>query len=232
MDTWSEFQPYILQLEQEGLATRTYRRLDAQRQEAVLHAILDEAAERGPAAVNIQNVARRAGVSVGSLYQYFGDRERMLSFAVELCVRYMVGVFQMGAPYLAEMPLRDGLSAYLSYGIEWSRTQASLVRFFARAASAGDPELAERLVIPVSQAMRAMIAALLQAAVQRGEARPDLDLERASRLVHALMIAAGDAQLLPYLNHYFQVIGSQDTPEAVTAAAVEFILRGIGSDEI
>ena len=54
---WSEFQPYILQLEQEGLVTRTFRRLDPQRQQAILNAILDEAAERGPAALNIKLVA-------------------------------------------------------------------------------------------------------------------------------------------------------------------------------
>jgi AcrR family transcriptional regulator len=232
MNNWDEFQTYILQLEQEGLATRTYRRLDPERQEAVLHAILDEATERGPAGTNIQNVARRAGVSVGSLYQYFGDRERMLSFAVELCVRYMVGVFEMGAPYLAEMPLREALTAYLSYGVEWSRTQSSLVRFFARAAYVGDADLAERLVTPVAEAMRAMVAAMLAAAVQRGEARPDLDIERAARTTHALLIVAGDSQLLPYLNHYFRVVGAQETPEAVTAAVVDMILHGIAKETL
>jgi AcrR family transcriptional regulator len=215
-------------MEQEGLVTRTYRRLDPERQEAVLHAILDEAAERGPAATNVQNVARRAGVSVGSLYQYFGDRGHMLAFAVELCARYMVGVFRMGTPYLAEMPLREALEAYLSYGLEWSRTQSSLVRFFARAAYAGEPELAARLVAPVAEAMRRMIAAMLAAGAERGEVRPDVDLDRAARLVHALMIAAGDSQLLPYLNDYFQVVAPGETPETITAAVVDLILCGVG----
>jgi len=232
MNTWNEFQAYILPLEQEGLATRTYRRLDPERQEAVLHAILDEAAERGPADANIQNVARRAGVSVGSLYQYFGDRERMLAFAVELCRRYMVGVFEMGAPYMAEMPLREALTAYLSYGIEWSHTQASIVRLFARAAYVGDEELVTRLVTPVAEAMRAMIAAVLAAAVRRGEARPDIDVERTARLMHALLVAAGDSQLLPYLNHYFQVAGPRDTMDEITAATVDFILHGIAAEDL
>jgi len=230
METWNDFQTYILQLEQEGLVTRTYRRLDPGRQEAVLHAILDEATERGPANASIQNVARRAGVSVGSLYQYFGDRERMMAFAVEVCVRYMVGVFKMSAAYLAEMPLREALTAYLSYGVEWSRTQSSLIRFFARAAYVGDNELTERMVTPVAEAMRSAIVALLGAAVQRGEARADFDVERTGRLVHALLIAAGDSQLLPYLNHYFQVVDPHESTDAVTAATVDLILNGIACE--
>ncbi len=86
-DDWTQFPSYIIQAEQQGQVTRTFRRLDPARQQAVIQAILDEAALRGPAALNVKQVARRAGVSVGSLYQYFGDRDSMLNFAVDLCVR-------------------------------------------------------------------------------------------------------------------------------------------------
>ena len=82
-----------MQFEQEGLVTRTFRRLDPERQQAVVHAILEEAGEKGPTAINIKEVARRADVSVGSLYQYFGNRDGLLDFAVALCVRYMVDMF-------------------------------------------------------------------------------------------------------------------------------------------
>src|SRR3989304_4680797 len=72
---WTNFQPYISQLEQEGKVTRTFRRLDPDRQEAVFNAILEEAAEKGPASLNVKEIARRAGGSVGSLYQYFPNRD-------------------------------------------------------------------------------------------------------------------------------------------------------------
>ena len=50
---WTNFQPYISQLEQEGFVTRTFRRLDSERQEAIFNAILEEAIEKGPASLNI-----------------------------------------------------------------------------------------------------------------------------------------------------------------------------------
>jgi len=226
---WTNFQPYLLQLEQEGKLTRTFRRLDPQRQQAVLNAILDEAAEKGPAALNIKEVARRARVSVGSLYQYFPSRDGLLDFAIELCVRFSSGIFQEYRPVLAAMPLEEALNAYLLGALEWGRTAAGLVRFFGRAAYQGDPVLAERVVRPVATQMRETVQEMLAQAAQRGEIRPDVDGEAAARLVNALFIAIGDSQLLPYLNTYFQVSDESLSPERVNTALVKFILRGIGA---
>ena len=227
---WTNFQPYILQLEKEGKVTRTFRRLDPERQKAVLNAILDEAAERGPASLNIKEIARRGNVSVGSLYQYFPDREGLLDFAIELCVRYSTGIFQEYRPVLAAMPLKEALNAYMLGGLEWGQTTTGLVRFFGRAAYQGDPELTERLVRPIATVMRETMQEILAQAVARGEIRPDVDVEAATRIVNALTIGIGDSQLLPYLNIYLQVSDESMPAERVLGALSEFILRGIGVD--
>jgi len=224
---WSQLHAHILQLEGQGLVTRTFRRLDSPRQQAVLQAILDEAAEKGPADINIKEVARRAGISVGSLYQYFGSRENLLAFAVELSVRMMTDLFAMSRPFLLEMPLREALTAYLTYGLEWSQSQPGFIHFFGRAAYQGDPQMAEKVVRPVAQAMRQVMQDMLSAAAQRGELRPDLDVEAAARVVNVLAIAAGDSQLLPYLNNYFQVTDESMPVERVVNALVDLVMNGI-----
>src|SRR5512136_2512922 len=111
---WANIYTHILQLEQEGRVTRTFRRLDPERQQAVITAILDEADEKGPAAINIKRVAERAGVSIGSLYQYFNNRDGLLAFAVELSVRLVRDAFNQYRAVLAAMPLREALAAYLA----------------------------------------------------------------------------------------------------------------------
>jgi AcrR family transcriptional regulator len=221
--------PYILQLEQEGRVTRTFRRLDPQRQQAVLFAILDEAAARGPAALSIKEVARRAGVSVGSLYQYFNDRDTMLDFAVRLTVHYVNDLFDQYRPFLVEMPLQEALSAYLAGGIAWSREQAGLLGLFARAAYHGDPQLSEKLVRPIAAVLRQTVQEILEAAQARGELRPDLDLEATARLINLLTIGLGDSQLLPYLDHYFQVGTPGISFERLLAAMLALVNHGVGS---
>jgi TetR/AcrR family transcriptional regulator len=228
---WPQLQAHILELEKQGLVTRTFRRLDPARQQAVIQAILDEAAEKSPTALNIKQVAERAGVAIGSLYQYFGNRDNLLAFAVELCVHQMTDLFAMSRPYLLEMPLREALTAYLTYGIEWSQTQQGFIQFFGRAAYQGDPGLAEKVVEPVATAMRETMEDMLKAALQRGEIDPDLDMEAAARVVNGLTIVVGDSQLLPYLNHYFQITDETISIERIVESMVDLIMNGIAKRE-
>jgi AcrR family transcriptional regulator len=224
---WTNFQPYISQLEQERKVTRTFRRLDPDRQEAILNAILEEAAEKGPASLNVKEIARRAGVSVGSLYQYFPNRDGLLDFAVELCTRSTIAIFQEYKPMLAAMPLREAMNAYLMGGLEWGKTATGLVRFFGRAAYQGDPDLAERVVRPIATVMRETMEEILTQAQVRGEIRRELDIDSVARVINGLMIVFGDSQLLPYLNTYFQISDETVTPERVSDALLEFIQHGI-----
>ena len=226
---WPQLQTHILALEQQGLVTRTFRRLDPARQQVVIQAIVDEAAEKSPTALNIKQVAERAGVAVGSLYQYFGNRDNLLAFAVELCVHQMTDLFALSRPYLMEMPLREALTAYLTYGIEWSQTQQGFIQFFGRAAYQGDPEMADKVVRPVAQAMREVLQEILTSAARRGELRPEIDVEAASRVVNALTIAVADSQLLPYLNNYFQVTDEAVSLERVIPALVNLVMNGIAA---
>ncbi len=227
IDDYTDISRLILDLEREGRVTRTFRRLDSERQQAVIRAIFDEGVASGPEALNIKSVAERAGVSIGSLYQYFGSREGLLDFAIELVVRVMQTGFEQYRPYLAALPLREALAAYGAGGVEWAGESAGFVRFFARAAYGGDPDLAERVVRPIAETLLAMIGDILAAAQTRGEVRADIDLAATTRVIHALTLALYDPLLLPYLNVYFQIGGAGVPPERTIAAAMEMVLHGI-----
>ncbi len=227
LSDWLQYHTYILELEKEGKVTRTFRRLDLERQQAILNAVLAEANAKGPASLNIKEIARRAGVSVGSLYQYFPNRDGLLDFTVTLFVRYLTDLFEMSRPFLREMPLREALKAYLQVGVEWGQTEADLIRFFGRAAYQGDHDLGECIVRPIATLMRDIIREMLATAAARGEIRPEVDVEAAARVVNLMMIAMGDSQLLPYLNVYFQVTDESMPLQRVTDGLVEMILRGI-----
>jgi AcrR family transcriptional regulator len=225
---WSQIHTHILQLEQEGLVTRTFRRLDPERQEAVLSAILAEAIEKGPTSLNIKQVAARAEVSVGSLYQYFGSRDGLMAFTVALCGRYIQDTFAQYRDLLVAMPIRDGLAAYLQGGVYWGETQKALMQFFVRAAYHGESELQASIVRPLATQMRQLVTEMLAAAKTRGELRPDLDVDANARIINTLLIALGDAQLLPYLNVYYQIYDEENSLEQVVAVVLSIIVEGVG----
>jgi TetR/AcrR family transcriptional regulator len=224
---WTQIHACILKLERAGVVTRTFRRLDPERQQAIVYAILDEAIEKGPASINIKKVAERAGVAIGSLYQYFGNRDGLMGFTTQLCVQLLTESFLAYKPILLSMPLREGLCAYLAGGIEWGSMMQGLVQFFGKAAYEGTPELSEKVVRPVAVAMREMTHEILLAAQARGELRPGVDIDATARAINAWVIPVADSQLLPYLNLYFQTSDENISFQRTLDAFLDILEHGL-----
>ncbi|MEA5079040.1 MAG: TetR/AcrR family transcriptional regulator [Anaerolineaceae bacterium] len=228
-ESWAILTQRILQLEQAGLVKRTFRRLDPQRQIAIVDAILYEAGEKGIKTIGISEVAARAGVAVGSMYQYFPNRQGMIDFAIDLSVHYLIDAVELYRQYLDSYSLYDGLLAFVNAGVEMSRTQQGMLRFYGRAAYQGDPELSERVVKPVADCFYSLVRDLLEKARARGEIRADVDIEAITRLINTLLIISGDCQLFPYLNTYMNLLSPEISPDRINLAMVSMLQAGIGA---
>jgi AcrR family transcriptional regulator len=110
----------LTEFEAGGLVTSTFVRLDETRRDKVLEALFEASSKIGPERINIKEVAKLAGIPIGSLYQYFGDRESLARFATLLISKKLSGDLELFIPYLEALPLREALTLYLKNGIEWS----------------------------------------------------------------------------------------------------------------
>lgn len=220
----------------EGLATATFLRLDPVRRRAILGAVLAEAQNRGPGEINIKELAARAGVPVGSLYQYFPHREALLRAAAWLVSSRLAAQLEAAGPALAALPLAEALGTYLLSGLEWSRQEAGFLRFFAQAVyrdalDSPGPALRRDLVEPIARALLGLVRGILEAARDRGELRPGLDADAASRIVHTVLCASGDAVLLPGLNDYYRLYGPGEDPASRVGAVVDLLVAGLARKE-
>ncbi|MDQ7992646.1 MAG: TetR family transcriptional regulator [Propionicimonas sp.] len=217
----------VVRLEERGLVTATFRRLAPDRQQAVVLAILDEAFGRGPSRLRLKEAAQAAGVAVGSLYQYFGNRQGVIDFTVSFAAGLLADELRGYVPSLVELPLADGLRAWVGGGLEWSSDHSAVMRFFARAAYEGDAALEQTLVAPIAQAMLEAVTAMLQEAQRRGEVRADVDLPVAASVVHAALSATADAVLLDHLGTY--LLPARPAVEAgrTLEATVDLLCRGL-----
>jgi AcrR family transcriptional regulator len=260
MSSQSPIAPGILaDLEASGFVTRTFARLDEARRGAVLAAIFEEASKAGPDRILIKDVAARSGVPVGSLYQYFGNRENLARCATLFVAQKLVGDLEAWTPYLADMPLREALSAYLRSGLEWGSAEAASLRSFVAVAygsaprrspldamrdtgrgvggeaggsgGSGDDEWTRKtLVGPVAAALQGMVRAVFLAAERRGELREGLDAEVASRLAGALLIAVGDSIFMPGLDSYYRLFDREHGADGMIDQVVDFIVRSVGPE--
>jgi AcrR family transcriptional regulator len=150
---------------------RWERRKEARPQE-LLAAALELFVERGFASTRLEDVAKRAGVSKGTLYLYFENKDELFKAVVRNTILPVLGAAE------GSIASDDVDSASLLRGVMrswWERigaTKASGIVKLVMAESNNFPELACFYRDEVVNRGTKMIATLLERAVERGEFRP------------------------------------------------------------
>jgi AcrR family transcriptional regulator len=137
---------------------------------AVITATLDLVEEEGLAAVSMEAIAERAGVSKASIYRRWDGKGELL---VD-CVAGLVGAVQ--APETAA--IREVLIRILvQMRSFFTKAKAGQLFPWLVGEMAAGSDLGQRYAETVIIPRRAMVAGLIRDAVERGELRSDLDVD-------------------------------------------------------
>ena len=170
---------------------RILRQAKQPRSKATVNAIVEAAArilaDDGWQGVNTNAIARRAGVSVGYVYEYFPDKQAILAVIID---RHLAG---------GEAMLADAANGLVS-GMEIDDIVSALVFGFVRLHE-DDPRLHRALAseVPISAAQRKRIAALrstivtlvadaLSEHVDEAELKATLLVDTADALAHRWIV--------------------------------------------
>jgi AcrR family transcriptional regulator len=164
-------------------------RSDARRNyERLLTAAFSAFAERGSDDVSLEEIARRAGVGIGTLYRHFPTRPALL----EAVYRDQVeGLGALAGKLLAAESPGAALAEWVRALVEFSTTKRGLTREL----------MSDSPFLPVCKTVIGESSnALLERAQQAGAARTDITGSDLARMAHGLVMAAefgaGDPALL------------------------------------
>jgi AcrR family transcriptional regulator len=165
---------------------RWTRRKDARPQE-LLAAALDLFVERGYAATRLDDVAAQAGVSKGTLYLYFANKEDLFKAVVRENVVPVLGEAEAIVSGF-EGPTADLFRRImLAWWERFGSTKAAGITKLIMAESCNFPEVATFYYEEVITRAKSLVTAMLARGVARGEFRP-LDIAHAVDVVIAPMI--------------------------------------------
>lgn len=208
---------------------RWERRKDARPQE-LLAAAIDLFVERGFAATRLEDVARRAGVSKGTLYLYFENKEELFKAVVRNSIVPVIGQAESS---VAEF---DGHSAELLRKVLmdwWDRVGASKVSGIVKLVMAeanNFPELARFYQVEVINRGTRMISSMLERGIARGEFRA-INVTQTTQVLMAPMLMLvtwkhsvgpcerGDLEPLAFLDAFLDMALHGLLPPAAPAAA-------------
>ena len=207
--------------------TRRARRKDARPGE-LLAAALDLFVEKGFAATRVEEVAKRAGVSKGTLFLYFSSKDELFKAVVR---ENISGRF---AEWNDEFECFEGSSAeMLRYGLTswWEKigsTKASGIPKLMMSEARNFPELGAFYQHEVMQPGSALIERILSRGIARGEFRP-MNLKYGVFMVLAplLFLAMGKHAQGAGCNMLDQLM-----PQDCIAAQLDVLLHGFSTDNV
>jgi AcrR family transcriptional regulator len=196
---------------------RWERRKDARPQE-LLAAALDLFVERGFAATRLDDVAARAGVSKGTLYLYFTNKEELFKAVVRENVLPVLGEAE------GIIDAYEGPSAELFREIAlgwWERignTKLSGITKLIMAESCNFPEVTQFYHDEVITRGNAMIIRMLERGVARGEFR-QVDV--------AMSVVVAPMLMLMMWKHSFSACGGQIDADRYLETFIDLLLNGL-----
>ncbi|MBP2315872.1 TetR/AcrR family transcriptional regulator [Azospirillum soli] len=198
-------------------APRRSRRKEARPAE-VIEAARDLFIERGFAATKLEDVARKAGVSVGLPYLYFENKEGLFKAVVRESI---LPQFRMGEEMLESFTgtSEEFLRILAEKFWEMERSPSAGLSKLVIAEAGNFPDLARFYMEEVVLRSRRFFARILQRGIDRGEFRP-MDVEQMARVVAAPLTMLSlwnrslrafepdpaDAAAEPYLDAYLDLI--------------------------
>jgi AcrR family transcriptional regulator len=185
---------------------------DARADRAILETTLELIADRGAHAFRTEDVAARAGVGKGAIYRRYRSKEELVTAAVAALVREEIAVPDTGST-------RGDLLALMREAVELYRSSLP-GRLMPKliGAMADNPELARAVRDGFLAVRRSALSEVLRRGVERGDLRPDLDLEL------ALDVLGGPL-------FYRLLVTGGPLDEQLAEGVADLIVRGFAPDE-
>jgi AcrR family transcriptional regulator len=178
-----------------------WRRLPEERPHQILNAALEVFDEHGLAGSRLEDIAKRAGVSKGTIYLYFPNKEELF--------REMIRTTIVAAIAAAEQMPDDGtakeqLMAYMREYWGFARSPAfSTVYRLVISELHRFPDLSEFYINEVVLRMRQLVGKIIRRGIERGEFR-EIDPAVAARMMASLVgtnaMWCNKRQFFPHIN--------------------------------
>ncbi|MEI6100455.1 MAG: TetR/AcrR family transcriptional regulator [Eubacteriales bacterium] len=150
-----------------------FTKISQEKRDTILQAATFEFAERGFDSANINVIAQKAGISVGSIYKYFGSKEDFFLTTIDTGVETLKSILDgiMGEEKDLMGRIRRIIRAVQTY----SRSDAQLTKLYNEMATESHSELVWKIVSDMEGATAGRYADMIGEAKEAGILREGID---------------------------------------------------------
>jgi AcrR family transcriptional regulator len=217
-------------IEQQNFYTKTFEAIDVNRRETILNAACAEFANKGFNGAGIKSIARKANISIGSLYSYFPSKENLF-----------LALADQGQALLEKAYSDIDLNAsvfeiyrsFLYKICQYAKTNPELNLIYLEATTQGLRHLAKRLSGDFETAGVKLYKKIIAIAIRRGELRADIDPGTIAFFLDNLIVMLQFSLISDYQQNRLRIFIGLDEDEPIDEDLIidkllDFVRRAVG----
>ncbi len=161
--------------------------LTKEEQDRIIEAALDEFAEKDFESASLNNIIARAGISKGSMYHYFNNKEDLYLYVIEYAKavksQFLGSALEQSGKALTEMSFFENLEFQMLASVDFALQHYRHHQFGLRLQSMAEGPLRERLFGDLDRAFEEHVIQMVEDAISAGEIRVDFDRDFVIRIL-------------------------------------------------
>jgi len=208
-----------------------FERIADEKRERILSSAVGEFAENGLANANVNRIADKAGVSVGSLYQYFRTKEDLYLSLVSMGYRSLEEA--LAPVFSSDTGTLEKIRAIIDLVLAQSEEQKALTRLYSRFTTEGNSEIARELANRMEGLTSGAYAALLAQAKAEGLMDPGADERAFAFLMDGIFLSLQFSVAAEYWRDRLEIyLGDRASDrEALAEQAFRFLRNALTGGE-
>ncbi len=209
--------------------SRTFLNLDAVKQRRIVDAALKEFSEHGYEGASINRLVFGLGISKGSIFKYFRNKNSLFLFVFEHALRLVKDELRKVRSDTNELEVFDRIRQALLNGIRFVRKNPKISSIYFRILFESGIPMRRDLIRTLRTLSMEYLLSILEEGRVRGEIRESVDLRKAAFFLDALLDRFLQVFSVKYMDAGLGLhLAEPEIMEAWADELVDFLRRGLG----
>lgn len=168
-------------------SSRLFQSLNPEKQDKIFNAAAEEFAENGYRKASVNTIVRNAGISKGSLFQYFSTKRNLFDSLVKIASEQVRKYLREVREQTCEISFFERMGRLIRSGFDFIDRWPALSRIYFQLLQSGESPFGPERVVELRNRGEGFLLDLIIEAQEKGELRRDIDVEKVSFLLYSMM---------------------------------------------
>ncbi|MDF2673980.1 MAG: Transcriptional regulator, AcrR-family [Clostridiales bacterium] len=185
-----------------------FNRISEEKRNKIFDAAINEFAEHGYESANINNIALKAEVSIGSMYKYFKNKEELYLAIIHFGVESLKGILE--EIICSEEDLLGKIEKIIRVIQSYSRSNVNLTKLYNQMTNENHSGLVWEIVSDMEGVTAKLYASFIKEAKDAGKVRNDVDEKLFAYFLDNLFILLQFSYSCEYYKERLKMFVSED----------------------